>query len=156
MPRIYTKKTHCIRGHELIPENRSGRNGQCKLCKKLHRETFKTNHPNYRQEYRQKNKQKLRTEHISLRYGISLEEYQKKLINQNGRCAICSIEFDDSVMNTTPHVDHDHTCCSGNKSCGKCIRGILCRGCNIGLGAFRDNSKTLEKAISYLDPRVAH
>lgn len=31
-------------------------------------------------------------------------------------------------------VDHDHACCSGDRSCGQCIRGMLCGSCNMGLG----------------------
>jgi hypothetical protein len=30
-------------------------------------------------------------------------------------------------------IDHDHGCCGG-RSCGSCIRGILCMGCNMSLG----------------------
>ena len=50
-------------------------------------------------------------------------------------CAICSI-------GGKLHVDHDH-------ATGK-IRGLLCRGCNMGLGNFRDSTVYLNRAIEYL------
>lgn len=27
-------------------------------------------------------------------------------------------------------IDHDHRCCPGERSCGQCVRGIVCRACN--------------------------
>ena len=44
-------------------------------------------------------------------------------------------------------VDHDHSCCEGGNSCGKCIRGVLCRGCNM-LAYSVDNGKGCKK---YMD-----
>jgi len=59
-------------------------------------------------------------------------------------CRICG-------SSDNPHVDHDHTCCPGDKTCGKCVRGILCAKHNVGLGAFNDSVAELKKAIAYLE-----
>jgi Recombination endonuclease VII. len=48
------------------------------------------------------------------------------------------------------HIDHDHSCCPGSKTCGKCVRGALCRDCNRGLGCFKDNPDLLMSGVAYL------
>lgn len=47
-------------------------------------------------------------------------------------------------------VDHDHSCCPGDKSCGDCVRGGLCQHCNTGLGYFKDSTTRLRRAVEYL------
>ncbi len=42
------------------------------------------------------------------------------------------------------HIDHDHKCCGKNKSCGKCVRGILCGNHNRLVGM-------VEKALPHMD-----
>jgi hypothetical protein len=83
--------------------------------------------------------------HRKRTFGLSPEDFEKMKQNQGDRCAICS-----SVFSSTPHIDHNHACCTGKKSCGKCIRGLLCHHCNAGLGNFRDDIQRLDKAIQYL------
>lgn len=61
------------------------------------------------------------------------------------QCAVCGVET------TKYHIDHDHTCCPGDRRCcGKCFRGFLCRSCNVGLGMFKENDQLLEAAAAYL------
>ena len=48
-------------------------------------------------------------------------------------------------------IDHDHACCPGTRSCGKCVRGLLCNWCNRLLGMAFDNPAILAGAIQYLD-----
>jgi len=143
VPRVYTKKTHCIRGHELSPENRVNGTGQCKLCRLIHRKDFEEKNPDYCRNWKKENKERLRTEHIGSRYGLTQERYDEMRVEQNNCCGVCGVVFDTTNTNTTPHVDHNHLT-------GK-VRELLCRACNSGLGQFRDNSELLRKAANYLD-----
>lgn len=81
------------------------------------------------------------------RHGMSFEEYLSLLEAQGGRCAICG-KVPEEIFRLV--VDHDHECCPGPVSCGKCVRGILCHKCNTGLGMFDDNLDILQSAVKYL------
>lgn len=80
-------------------------------------------------------------------YGLTAIDIIAMLEAQGG-CAICGAK--EPTRNQGWHVDHDHRCCSGVKTCGKCVRGVLCAGCNQGLGQFEDDPKRLLSAIAYL------
>jgi len=70
-------------------------------------------------------------------HGISDAEVKILLEEQNYCCAICGVPVDLSSP-----LDHDHVT-------GK-VRGVLCRGCNWGLGHFKDSTERLENAVIYL------
>jgi hypothetical protein len=74
-------------------------------------------------------------------YGISPEELVKLIEKQGNKCAICRVVFGTEKKNS-PHVDHDHS--SG------WVRGVLCTGCNTGLGNFGDDPNHLTNAADYL------
>jgi Pyruvate/2-oxoacid:ferredoxin oxidoreductase delta subunit len=82
------------------------------------------------------------------RYGLTMEQYHKLLEDQNYGCKICGLK--ESTYRKRLSVDHDHSCCPGSRSCGKCVRGLLCHHCNAALGNSKDNVETLQKMINYL------
>lgn len=134
--------------------------GKCKPCyNKISREKYAIRKldPEWRElrnarhrEYKRLNPrsyERRKKEWLKSLYKITPEDYEALLISQNYACAICKQEC---KSNRGLAVDHDHNCCPGNKSCGKCIRGLLCINCNRGLGMFQDDSSLLKMAIEYL------
>lgn len=87
-----------------------------------------------------------RRNRLMRQYGLSLDDYDALLDAQGGVCAICLEPPDGSPL----HVDHDHACCPGPDSCGKCVRGLLHGRCNRGLQVFHDDSLLLQRAAHYL------
>lgn len=84
--------------------------------------------------------------------GITREDYEDLLVGQGGCCAICG--GPPTGIGDRFHIDHDHSCCPGGrkvKACGKCIRGLLCFGCNAMLGQAKDDPDRLRAAIAYLN-----
>lgn len=74
--------------------------------------------------------------------------YFEILEKQDGRCSLCSKTEEENGRRLA--IDHDHRCCPPNKYCEKCVRGLLCLDCNIGLGMFKDNPELLILASEYL------
>jgi len=79
-----------------------------------------------------------RTRDQAWRYGLPAGDFERRLAEQEGCCYLCREPLDTEKKRGI-HVDHDHSCCRGNRSCGKCIRGLACHACNTGIGAFGDD-----------------
>lgn len=77
---------------------------------------------------------------------ITTAEKVEMLAGQGGGCAICAAE----VEGRRAHIDHDHQCCPGGRSCGQCVRGILCAPCNQKLGWFEKHQATIEGYVDKL------
>lgn len=124
----------CESSHfRLSKVSKSGYVSCCKTCERERDAKYKAAKSREKREQESKEaKDRLLQQH----YGISLDEFQDLLKQQDNRCAICKILLDD------PHVDHDHN--TG------IIRGILCNNCNVALGLFKDDILILEEAIKYL------
>ena len=76
------------------------------------------------------------------KYGLTLEDFDNMLKQQNNSCAICGTTNPKTYYNKYLLIDHCH---KTDK-----IRGLLCNNCNILLGKVQDNISILEKAITYL------
>jgi Recombination endonuclease VII len=80
------------------------------------------------------------------RYGLTQEAFTQLLAIQEHACAMCREPFADGQQ---VFIDHDHACCPDRKrTCGNCVRGLLCLRCNTGLG-YVERMQTLAQA--YLD-----
>jgi hypothetical protein len=82
-------------------------------------------------------------------YGLSLEQWAQMFEEQEGLCYLCSEPLDLESKRKI-HVDHDHDCCRGGKSCGSCVRGLACNECNLGIGRFGDDPDRMERAAARL------
>lgn len=85
-------------------------------------------------------------------YNLTQAEYDVMLAKQGGVCKnkMCLASPAESTKGVLA-VDHDHRCCPGDKSCGKCIRGLTCGQCNMALGLMRDSIDRLNGLINYLE-----
>lgn len=94
-----------------------GRASWCKTC---------ANAIYRRERKRVYSEEKKRKWHLKTRYGITPEDFERMLANQNGSCALCPASPERL------RVDHCH-------ATGK-VRGLLCHQCNIRLGGWDDLS----------------
>lgn len=82
-------------------------------------------------------------------YRLTFQQFSVMLQGQGGLCGGCS----KPPASGSFVVDHDHSCCPGEKTCGRCVRGLLCSKCNLALGHVSDSVERLEGLISYLKER---
>lgn len=76
-----------------------------------------------------------------MKYGLTgWDDYDDLWERAKGCCEICGVGLEADSPDT--HIDHCHT--TG------VARGLLCRGCNHGLGHFQDDITRLQSAATYL------
>lgn len=112
-----------------ISKGKEYKQSSCKTCRNKKKALKRLEEPE--KEALRKRKQKLKYS-----YDMTIEDYDKMYLNQQGLCKICNNSFDKL------NIDHCHI--NGN------VRGLLCTGCNLGLGSFKDNEQSLNSAIFYL------
>lgn len=77
---------------------------------------------------------------LKTKYKITLSQMEQMFISQNGRCAICLKDFENTK---NMHVDHNHA--TGQ------VRQLLCNKCNSAIGYLNENVSVLARAIDYLN-----
>ncbi|QIG69893.1 putative recombination endonuclease VII protein [Rhizobium phage RHph_I3_11] len=127
-------------------KSRLGLRTECKTCtNKSNRSWYKT--------VSEENGDRLKAHRESGRktrlknnFGMSIEDYNKLLISQNYKCAVCNKHSDD--LNKKMAVDHAHSDSPYFKS-GE-VRGLLCEDCNLRLIGDRIDPEIFFKAANYL------
>lgn len=109
-------------------KDRSRKDGLNAICKPCHRSRYTP--------------EQIRNHNLKIAYGVTAEEFDQKLAEQGGRCAICGTTDTSRSRHGRFTVDHDHA--SGD------VRGILCGPCNMAIGLLQDNPDTLLAAAAYL------
>ncbi len=141
---------------------RDGLSCACKMCKDDHskivyaqnKEKIAEYNKNYQKvnkqrlnkvskDYYHSNKEKHKDGILKRVYGITLDEYNQMIEDQNGICVGCGRPFyGTGTQGLAPCVDHDH-------STGK-VRGIIHQTCNKALGLTYDDPEVLENLAQYL------
>lgn len=124
-----------------------GRLSKCRPCVAEYSREYRAQHPDrvreslrrYREanpdrhrEYYRANAPRVREAYLLRTYGLSADRFDALLSSQGGGCAVCGST--EAGGKGSFHTDHDHSCCPGRKSCGKCVRGLLCGPCNRLIG----------------------
>lgn len=120
----------CERERRLTP---AGREQQGKRMERFRKKLRDTNLSELRRREREGNLRRL--------YGMTAAEFDAKLAAQGGGCAICGGE-PGGRWKRRLHVDHNHQTGA--------VRGLLCHGCNVGIGSFAEDPARLLAAIEYL------
>ena len=104
----------------------------CKRCQHDARNEYRRKHPEQAAAAARRHK-------LKRLFGITVDQYNEMLAEQDGVCAICRRASPDGRR---LHVDHCHKT--------KTVRGLLCHDCNRGLGMFRDDPENFSRAAEYL------
>jgi hypothetical protein len=120
--RTCSQNTGC--GRELpLDQFNSGKDGYASVCKDCKR-----------------------SKKLESAYGLTLEAWNSLFESQRNCCAICKSPDTGGKGWAT---DHDHACCPGKKTCGNCVRSILCYHCNTTVG-FIETHTDIEAALDYV------
>lgn len=150
----------CIGCHQVKPPSeyypstsaKRGHQGRCHSCwaiyGRAHRaknvEANRIYRANYRRTHRDERARTTWRSSLKTRYGITPEQYDALLAQQDGKCALCG----------NPPTGRRRLCVDHSHKNGR-VRALLCDPCNAGLGAFRDDPKLLTKAAAFVSAYLA-
>jgi hypothetical protein len=129
--------------HDGFYKNRAMKDGLSFYCKPCHRRRTdaKLAGPDRARYLRMR-----RDGHLDRKYKRSADWYDA---HKASGCWVCGHKPGDGERALA--VDHDHSCCPGETSCGFCVRALLCQRCNQGIGQFREDPALLRAAADYIE-----
>jgi hypothetical protein len=98
----------------------------------------------YFREHRQQHALSYSESDMVRKYGITLYDYSRMLVDQEGKCAICGTSEGGTRNGKAKALAIDHCHKTGK------VRQLLCEACNTGLGKFKDSPEILISAAEYL------
>ncbi len=84
-----------------------------------------------------------RKRNLKEKYGLTVEQYDEMVFEQNGACFVCNTVPERRRLN----VDHCH-------KTGK-VRKLLCDKCNMAIGLLEDDIDRISKVRKYLEDTTA-
>lgn len=148
-----TKERYAADPEAVLSRNRAyyGRNAEAiRAQKRAYNTTNREARSARDRAYRAANPHVKHNNDLRANYGMTLDGYNAMLADQGGICANVgcgTIHTNEKRL----HVDHDHSCCDERPTCGKCVRGLICRNCNAALGLARDDPDRLLGLVQYLN-----
>lgn len=147
---VVDDKVECTRCNtwkylDEYPKNKGSALGIYSYCSECSNEKGRENHKKYRAKGApdwERKRRKYRNDYYRKTYGITADEFDIKLAEQDGCCEICNTELSIDEDPKKAHLDHNHR--TGQ------IRGVLCVRCNKGIGFFLENEDYLGDAVKYL------
>lgn len=134
------KETKPLASFYESENSNGGRASHCIIC-------ANTQNAEKRKEYareqylrtKEKEPDRVYNNRLKKKFGITIENYNQRLAEQNGLCAVCG----EAETHKRLAVDHNHK--TGQ------IRGLLCGRCNPAVGYLRDSAEIARKIADYLD-----
>jgi hypothetical protein len=131
---------------------KSGRTSRCRECNSKQNRAWYAANKDHKAAYYQANREEIlryyrdnRTRISATRrnhrYSMTDGEWDSLFIAQCGCCYLCGDPLpEDPAFVAT---DHDHSCCPGSRSCGRCVRGLACVPCNTLIARANDDPERL-------------
>jgi hypothetical protein len=128
------------KNNEKINAQRRAKHAEQPEVNRAHGQTYWENNKEKvreidRNRHKKRTKEERAEKHIYQTYGLTKEEHEALMAEQDYCCAVCG-------KKKKLCVDHDHETDE--------IRGMLCRNCNAAIGLLGDTIEDVEKAVNYL------
>jgi hypothetical protein len=131
----------CRAGHAIEEPGARTKRGECRECDNQRQRRYRAS-PKGRRAHREsvrryrltpKGRESNRVRTRASRFSLPNEVIRALLAR--GVCDICGLPPREGK---TLELDHHHGCCHCERSCGACVRGVLCRYCNQKLSSLGD------------------
>lgn len=124
---------------------RIGHNRIITMTLERHERTKERDRIRYRKRASQGYRSTTWLSNLKLKFGITVEQFDAVLLQQEGKCSACGKIFAGFSGSRSDRLAIDHCHVS------KVVRGLLCGSCNRTIGHAKESSLRLRACADYLD-----